>query len=77
MWKLSSKITDNVKAGDSFNYNVLNVALIIKFSSTVMQGKRKLCECHGRFFYAKERLLMTTHGVRGYAFYHNNLILRQ
>ena len=25
--------------------------LIIKYSSTVMQGKRKLCECHTRFFF--------------------------
>ena len=27
----------------------MNVMLIIKYSSTVMQGKRKLCECHTRF----------------------------
>ena len=25
--------------------------LIIKFTSTVMQGKRKLCECHTRLFF--------------------------
>ena len=28
--------------------------LIIKYSSTVMQGKRKLCECHTRFFLIKK-----------------------
>ena len=28
----------------------MNVVLIIKFSSTAMQGKRKLCECHTRYF---------------------------
>ena len=25
--------------------------LIIKYSSTLMLGKRKLCECHTRFFF--------------------------
>ena len=29
----------------------MNVMLIIKYSSSVMQGKRKLCECHTRFFF--------------------------
>ena len=28
----------------------MNVMLVIKYSSTIMQGKRKLCECHTRFF---------------------------
>ena len=28
----------------------LNVVLIIKYSSTVMQNKRKLCEYHTKFF---------------------------
>ena len=28
----------------------MNVALIIKFYFTLIQGKRKLCECHARFF---------------------------
>ena len=28
--------------------------MLIKYFSTIMQGKRKLCECHTRFlFYAK------------------------
>ena len=27
--------------------------LIIKYSFTVRQGKRKLCECHTRFFFNK------------------------
>ena len=35
----------------------MNVWLIIKYSSTVMQGKRKLCECHSRiFFFAGKKL---------------------
>ena len=29
--------------------------LIIKYSSTVMQGKRKLCECQIRFFFEIEK----------------------
>ena len=28
----------------------MSAVLIIKLSSTVMQDKRKLCECHTRFF---------------------------
>ena len=28
----------------------MNVMLLIKFSSAIMQGNRKLCECHTRFF---------------------------
>ena len=29
----------------------MNVVLRIKFSSTVMQSKRKLCKCHTRYKY--------------------------
>ena len=29
----------------------MNVRLIIKFYSVVMQSKKKLCECHTRFFF--------------------------
>ena len=29
----------------------MNEMMIIKYSSTAMQGKRKLCECHTRFFF--------------------------
>ena len=36
----------------------MNVMLIIKYSFTVMQGKRKLCECHTRFFDNGRKLLM-------------------
>ena len=28
----------------------MNVELLVKFSSSVIQGKIKLCECHTRFF---------------------------
>ena len=56
--EIKLKIIDNLKAGDSFiqlqsvkeqRLN-MNAELIIKFSSTVMPGKRKLCECHSRIF---------------------------
>ena len=29
----------------------MNVVLIAKFSSTVMQAKRTLCECHNRLYF--------------------------
>ena len=29
----------------------MNIMMIIKYSSTVMYGKKKLCECHTRFFW--------------------------
>ena len=32
----------------------MNVRPIIKYSSSVRQDKRKLCECHSRFFFESE-----------------------
>ena len=48
-----------VKISNSFNLKALKIKLkcknrtykIIKFSFTVKQGKRKLCECHARIYY--------------------------
>ena len=54
--KLSSKIINNNYKSSQFNsYRKerlnMNVMLIINYSSTVMQGKWNLCECHTRFFF--------------------------
>ena len=48
--------TINIKANNSSttkhrNQRLnMNVVLIMKYSSTLMQGKRKLCVCHTRKF---------------------------
>ena len=56
--KLCSKLlTIIVKAGNSSTIKHIkerlnmNAMLIIKYSSNVMQGKRKLCECENRYMF--------------------------
>ena len=54
---ISKNINNNYKSRLIFNYKAqkkrfnMNAMQIIKYSSTVMEGKRKLYECHTRFFH--------------------------
>ena len=46
----------------------MNVMLLIKYSSTIMQGKRKLCECLTRFFLLLGSTARTCYFLKCYIF---------